>query len=95
MMVLIRSPYFRKMISDLRLHLNHTRRVKNLGLGTYNEQKSSWNEQRIDLELLSYVHKDFLKKYNKISNGGGGYSSVEWGRTTPSFRIFLEMEKAD
>jgi hypothetical protein len=57
-MVLIRSPYFRKMISDLRLHLDHTKRVMNLGLGTYNEQKSSWNEQRIDLELLSYVHKE-------------------------------------
>ena len=44
MMVLIRSPYFRKMISDLRLHLDHTKKVKNLGLGTYNEQKSSWND---------------------------------------------------
>jgi hypothetical protein len=95
MAILIRSPYFRKMISDLRLHLDHTKRVMNLGLVTYNEQKSSWNEQRIDLELLSYVHKDFLKKYNKIPNGGGGYASVEWGRTIPSFRISLEMQKAD
>jgi hypothetical protein len=42
-----------------------------------------------------FTKKDFLKKYNKIPNGGGGYSSVEWGLTTPSFRIFLEMEKAD
>jgi hypothetical protein len=40
----------------------------NLGLETYNEQRSSWNEQLIDLELLCYVHIDFLKKYNKIPN---------------------------
>ena len=42
--VLVRTPYLRKIISDLRLHLDHTKRVMNLGLGTYNEQKSSWND---------------------------------------------------
>jgi hypothetical protein len=65
MAVLIRSPYFRKMISNLRLHLDHTRRVMNLGLGTYNGQKSSWNEHCVNLELLSYVHKIFSNNTTK------------------------------
>lgn len=69
MMVLIRSPYFRKMISDLRLHLDHTKRIMNLGLGTYNEQKSSWNDSASTWNSYAmFTKKDFLKKYNKRSD---------------------------
>lgn len=62
MMVLIRSPYFRKMISDLRFHLDHTKRVMNLGLGDIQWAEVILERQHIDLELLSYVHKEWFSQ---------------------------------
>ena len=68
MMVIIRSTYFRKMISDLRLHLDHTKRVMNLGLGhTMSRSHLGTTAHRLGTQAM-FTKKDFLKKYNKRSD---------------------------
>jgi hypothetical protein len=58
---MIKSKYFDKMKNDLQVRLSDREEPMNYGMQAYEQEKPSWDRDRIEWKMLRFVHEDFFK----------------------------------